>query len=75
MLKVLTGMEEPSVAQAVSKLFGGGGDALKECSTFACGELQVEWAVPLGRAVFNYFRTCSCKSRMKNSAGLLKTHT
>ena len=74
-------MEEPSVAQARSILFSGRRQRIRRMySSFACGELQVQWDVPLGRYVlsyhvFKYFRTCSCKRTLKISAELYKTYT
>ena len=54
-LKVLTAMEEPSVAQALSRLVSGGRRRIKRMYwSIACGELQIQWAVPLGKAVLSY---------------------
>jgi len=78
MLKVLTGMEEASVAQALSRLFSGGMRRIDRIySSFAYGELQVQRAGPLGRVVLSYHvlrnsRTCSCKRTLKISAGFIK---
>jgi len=50
MLKLFAGMEEPSVAQALIRLFSGGRRHVKSLhSSCVCSEFTIQGAVPLGR--------------------------
>ena len=79
MLKVLTGMEEASVAQIFSTLFSGGVRRMKRMySSFRCGELSVQRAVPLGRIVLSFYvlnNSGTYKRTLKLVRGLAHAHT
>jgi len=76
MLKVLTGMEEPSVAQGLSRLFSGGKRRIKECiralplANWRYSGLSLWVELCCLNTCLKYFRTCSCKRTLKISVGL-----